>query len=356
MGFRTALYECHTALNARMIDFGGWDMPVQYEGVLAEHASVRNDAGVFDTSHMDAFWISGPDSLDALSRLVTQDLRSLPVGACRYGFLLNEDAGVIDDLIVYRMGEAEWMPVVNAGTATDDLDWMRRHCDGARVTVEDLRGIQGKLDVQGPNAVAILKSVFGLDLSDLKRFRWTRVENESESWIVSRTGYTGADGVEIYPPAASMRRIWQALTAAGARPCGLGARDTLRLEAGLPLNGHEFDPATSPAEAGMMRYCAKDEPFIGKEALLRRAAAPARLLVPFLLEGRQTARHGQSALLENGDVIGKVTSGSFCPTVGRALGFAYVAPAHASPGTRWFIDNGRSRLPAKVTTLPFLKP
>ncbi len=338
-----------------MIDFGGWEMPVQYEGVLAEHASVRNDAGVFDTSHMDAFWVSGPESLDALSLLVTQDLRTLAVGACRYGFLLNEDAGVIDDLIVYRMGAYEWMPVVNAGTAPADLDWMRRHCDGDRVTIKDLRGIQGKLDVQGPNAVAVLQRVFGFELSALKRFRWTRVENNNETWIVSRTGYTGADGVEIYPPAASMCRIWQTLIAAGVRPCGLGARDTLRLEAGLPLNGHEFDPGSSPAEAGMMRYCSKAEPFIGKEALLRRAATPASLLAPFLLEGRQTARNGQGVLLENGDAIGKVTSGSFCPTVGRALGFAYVAPEHAVPGSRWFVDNGRTRLPATVTTLPFLK-
>jgi aminomethyltransferase len=355
MGLRTALYESHIALNARMIDFGGWEMPLQYEGVLAEHASVRNDAGIFDTSHMNAFWISGPDSLDALSRLVTQDLRTLAVGACRYGFLLNEDAGVIDDLIVYRMSETEWMPVVNAGTAVAVLAWIRQHCDNARVTIKDLRDIQGKLDIQGPNAITIIKRIFDLDFSDLKRFRWTRVENNNEPWIVSRTGYTGADGVEIYPPAASMGRIWQALTEAGVRPCGLGARDTLRLEAGFPLNGHEFDPATSPAEAGMMRYCSKAEPFIGKEALMRRAAAPARLLAPFLLEGRQTARHGQSVVLENGDQIGKVTSGSFCPTVGRALGFAYVTPANALPDTRCFIDNGRTLLPATVTTLPFLK-
>ncbi len=355
MGFKTALYDSHLALKARMIDFGGWEMPVQYESVLAEHACVRNDAGVFDTSHMDAFWITGPDSLDTLSRLVTQDLRTLAVGACRYGFLLNETAGVIDDLIVYRMGDNEWMPVVNASTAPYDLIWMREHSEGSRTEIRDLRGIQGKLDVQGPNAITIVERIFRIDLSGLKRFRWTRVENDGDVWFVSRTGYTGSDGVEIYPPAESMCRIWRALLDAGVRPCGLGARDTLRLEAGLPLNGHEFDSALSPAEAGMMRYCAKAEPFIGKEALLRRAANPATLLAPFLLEGRQTARHGQNVLLENGDRIGRVTSGSFCPTVGRAIGFAHVTPSHAAPGKRWFIDTGRTSLPATATTLPFLK-
>ena len=355
MGLRTVLYESHVARGARMVDFGGWDMPVQYEGVLAEHAHVRTGAGLFDTSHMDAFWVEGPDSLDVLSRLVTQDLRTLAVGACRYGFLLNEEGGVLDDLIVYRMGDRQWMPVVNAGTAPSDFAWVRQHCSGTQTVVRDLRNEQGKLDVQGPEATAAVARVFGIGLTELRRFRWMRARVGGADWIVSRTGYTGEDGVEIYAPHADIRAAWQALLDAGVPSCGLGARDTLRLEAGLPLYGHEFDTSTSPAEAGFMRYCAKAEPFIGKEALLRREAAPAELLVPFRLDGRQTARNGQAVRLESGEAIGRVTSGSFCPTAGQALGFAYVAPPYARPGTRWFVDNGRALLPAMVTELPFLR-
>ncbi len=354
MGLRTILYDCHVARDARLIDFGGWDMPVQYDGVLAEHARVRSDVGMFDTSHMDAFWVEGPDSLDALSRIVTQELRTLAVGGCRYGFMLKEDGGVIDDLIVYRMGETQWMPVVNAGTAPGDFEWMSRQCADTATSVRDLRASQGKLDVQGPNALATLARVFGLDLSALRRFRWMRARVGADEWIVSRTGYTGEDGVEIYAPHAVIRSAWQALLDAGVKPCGLGARDTLRLEAGLPLYGHEFDLHTSPAETLWLRYCAKDEPFIGRDALLRRAVAPARLLAPFRLEGRQTARHGQTVRAADGAEIGRVTSGSYGPTVGQAIGFASVLPAHAQPGTTIWIDNGRALLPATVATLPFI--
>lgn len=353
MELQTPLYARHVAHGARMVEFGGWDMPVQYDGVLAEHARVRSGAGLFDTSHMDAFWIEGPGSLDALSRVVTQDLRTLAVGACRYGFLLNHEAGVIDDLIVYRMDEAAWMPVVNAGTAPGDFAWMREQLAGADCRLRDLRATQGKLDLQGPQAVAILARVLGIDAAGLRRFRWMRAAAGGHDWIVSRTGYTGEDGVELYAAPEAIDAAWQALTGAGVRPCGLGARDTLRLEAGLPLYGHEFDTATSPAEAGMMRYCKKEEPFVGREALLRRAARPALRLAPFRLAGRQTARHGQTVRSADGAPIGRVTSGSYGPTVGQAIGFAYVSPDAACPGAAWVVDTGRALLPATVTTLPF---
>ena len=354
MSLQTIFYDSHVALGARMMEFGGWDMPVQYAGVLAEHASVRTDVGLFDTSHMDAFWIEGPDSLDALSRVVTLDLRTLAIGACRYGFMLNESAGIIDDLIVYRMGERQWMPVVNAGTAAGDFDWMRQQCAGADCDVRDLRGTQGKLDLQGPNALAMLKRVFGVDAAGLRRFRWQRFTVGSVEWIVSRTGYTGEDGVEIYAPPSALLAVWQALIDAGVRPCGLGARDTLRLEAGLPLYGHEMDATTSPAEANLMRFCTKTEAFIGREALLRRAAAPASLLAPFQLEGRQTARNGQIVRRDNGTAIGRVTSGTYGPTVGRAIGFASVTPAEARLGSRWQVDTGRTLLAATVVDIPFI--
>jgi aminomethyltransferase len=356
MGLRTILYDSHLAQGARMVDFSGWDMPVQYDGVLAEHARVRTDAGMFDTAHMDAFWVEGPDSLDVLSRLVTQELRTLAVGACRYGFMLNEEAGVIDDLIVYRMGEAQWMPIVNAGTAPADFAWVCRQCAGTRTSAADLRGSQSKIDVQGPRALEAVRRALGVDASRLPRFRWMRASLAGADAVVSRTGYTGEDGVELYAPHAAIRAAWQALLDSGVKPCGLGARDTLRLEAGLPLYGHEFDLSSSPAETHLMKYCAKAEPFIGREVLLRRAASPARRLVPLRLEGRQTARHGQEVRDAAGAaVVGRVTSGSYGPTVGQAIGFAYVTPACAAPGTALTVDNGRALLPAVVAELPFRK-
>lgn len=355
MAHRTALYDRHVALGARMVEFGGWDMPIQYDGIIAEHARVRETAGMFDTSHMDAFLVTGIGSLDALSRVVTQDLRTLAVGACRYGFLLDESAGTLDDLIVYRMGVEAWMPVVNAGTAETDFAWIKRHCEGSGCEVRDLRGTQAKLDLQGPRSLALLSEVFGIDAADLRRFRWMRTRVGGGEWIVSRTGYTGEDGFEIYAAHAAIVAAWDALIEAGVRPCGLGARDTLRLEAGLPLYGHELDSVTSPAEAGMMRYCRKDEFFIGRDALLQRAAAPERLLVPFALESRQTARNGQAVRRADGTEIGRVTSGSYGPTAGRAIGFAYVVPEEAHIGARWMIDNGRTLLPATVVATPFFK-
>ena len=338
-----------------MVEFGGWDMPLQYAGVLAEHARVRTAAGLFDTSHMDAFWIEGRGSLDALSRVLTQDLRTLAVGACRYGFLLNEEAGVRDDLIIYRMGKHAWMPVVNAGTAPADFAWMEQQLAGSDCKISDLRNIQCKIDLQGPETMTLLADALGIDATGLRRFRWMRASFDGHDCIISRTGYTGEDGIELYAEPRAVEAAWLALTAAGVQPCGLGARDTLRLEAGFPLYGHELDTSTSPAEANLMRYCQKDEPFIGRKALLRRAAKPAELLVPFRLEGRQTARHGQTVKRADGTPIGRVTSGSYGPTVGQAIGFAYVTPDAAAPGTQWFIDNGRALLPATVATLPFLK-
>ncbi len=352
---KTVLHDRHVALGARMMDFGGWAMPLQYEGILAEHAAVRSGAGMFDTSHMDAFRIEGPDSLDVLSGLVTQDLRSLAVGACRYGFLLDEDAGVLDDLILYRMGEAEWMPVVNAGTAEDDFAWISRRLAGTRTVATDLREVQGKLDVQGPQALAHMSRLWDLDAGSLARFRWMRIRAAGADWVVSRTGYTGEDGVEIYATPAAIGSAWDALLDAGVKPCGLGARDTLRLEAGLPLYGHELSRAVSPAEAGLMRHCRKSEPFIGRQALLRRAEALQQRLAPFVMGGRQTARAGQPVRTAAGEEAGRVTSGAFAPTLGRAVGFALVRPDLATPGTSWHVDNGRSLLPATATKLPFLR-
>jgi aminomethyltransferase len=340
MNARTILFEKHVLAKARMVDFGGWDMPVQYDGIIAEHNRVRTHVGMFDTCHMDAFLIKGD-----LNPIVSQDLKTLAVGACRYGFLLNEEAGILDDQICYRLGESEWMMVVNASTAPADFAWVSQ-----RIEAQDLRSTQSKIDVQGPDALAEVTRILGLDLSDLKRFRWKRFSN----CLVSRTGYTGEDGVEIYATHEAIATFWDKLLANGVLPCGLGARDTLRLEAGLPLYGHEFDLTKSPAEANVMRYASKAESFIGKDALLERAKNLKEQLVAFKLEGRQSARNGQ--VVKQGDsVIGVVTSGSYCPTIAAAVGFAYVDPRHTVLGSTFSIDNGRALLAATVVEPPFYR-
>lgn len=348
----TILHDSHKRLGARLIDFGGWDLPVQYDGILVEHQRVRQDVGMFDTCHMDAFRVSGTGALDFLSYMLTQDLRTLADGRCRYGFMLREDAGVLDDLIAYRFSATDWMVVVNAGPAADDFAWLSRYRPVVGVSLTDLRGIQGKIDVQGPNSRRAVESVLGLDLSDMGYFRFRTF---GAGGIVSRTGYTGELGYEIFAPLVAVVALWERLLAAGVKPAGLGARDTLRLEAGLPLYGHELSEKVSPAEAGMLRYAGKSEAFMGREALLvRQQTAAAPHLSAFTIAGRQSARNGNRVLDAVGDEAGWVTSGSFSPTLGHAIGFAYVRPDLAVPGQIFDVDAGRNVLPARVTTAPFV--
>ncbi len=355
MNLRTVLYANHVALGARMVPFAGWEMPVQYEGVIAEHQRTRQGVTIFDTCHMDAFRVRGAGALDFLSRMLTADLRTLADGRCRYGFMLRDDGGVIDDLIAYRMEAEHWMLVVNAGTAPGDFAWLRQHLEpGAAVTLEDLRERQGKLDVQGPESPGAVARLLGQDLGDMKRFAFRHVIYEGSELCVSRTGYTGENGFELYAPLELVPEIWERLLGLGVTPAGLGARDTLRLEAGLSLYGHELTLAVSPVEAGLLRYAAKHETFIGREALQRRAAeGPAHMLAPFAIAGRQTARNGNRVQDAAGADIGWVASGSFAPTLGHAIGFAYVRPKHAAAGSQWRIDIGRRLLEARVTSAPF---
>ncbi|MDD5704452.1 MAG: glycine cleavage system aminomethyltransferase GcvT [Kiritimatiellae bacterium] len=354
---QTILHDRHVALGARMVPFAGWDMPVQYEGVLAEHQRTRQAVALFDTCHMDAFRVRGRGTLDYLSRMLTDDLRTLADGRCPYGFLLRDDGGVLDDLIAYRVTAEDWMLVVNAGTAEGDFAWLRQHLEGnAGVTLEDLRGAQGKLDVQGPESQAAVEGLLRQDLGALKRFSFGAWRYDGAALTVSRTGYTGENGYELYAPVAAIPRLWDRLIELGATPAGLGARDTLRLEAGLPLYGHELSVDVTPVEAGMMRYAGKNEPFTGREALLARmTAGVAWQLTPFVIAGRQTARNGNRVQAADGTDIGWVTSGSFAPSLGYAIGFAYVKPAHAGAGCCWRVDVGRRLLEARVTAAPFYR-
>ena len=337
-----------------MVPFSGWSMPVQYEGILAEHRHTRTDATVFDTSHMGRFIVSGAESLDALSGLLTTQVRGMQDGQCRYGFLLREDGGILDDTITYRFNRERWMIVVNAGTLAKDRDWIGTRLP-AGVHFEDVSESLAKLDVQGPRAVQGLGAALGLDASGLGYFRFASYRYGGGDMVISRTGYTGERGVELYVDAARIGEVWERLLSAGIKPAGLGARDTLRLEAGLPLYGHELSEEVTPVEAGLMRYVGKQEAFVGQAAVLRRQQEGPRIrLAGFRSAGRQTARAGHTVRIDGAEA-GQVTSGSFAPTLQCAIGFAFVRADEAHPGRRVQIDTGRTTLEAEIVSTPFYK-
>jgi aminomethyltransferase len=336
-----------------MVDFSGWFMPVQYDGILAEHHRTRSDVVLFDTCHMGRFWVTGPGAMDGIDHLLTTDVRAMQDGQCKYGFLLNEQGGILDDLITYRFNAERWLIVVNAGTLPKDREWIRARLP-AGVGFEDASTRMAKIDIQGPNALEKVEQVLGVEVVSLPYFRFKTFDCGGEA-IVSRTGYTGEKGVELYVDAARIVEVWDRFLKAGVKPAGLGARDTLRLEAGLPLYGHELSEEVTPVEAAMARYAMKTRPYIGSEAVRRRReAGPEKVLVGFRIEGRQSARAGQ-AVLSGGRQVGTVTSGSFSPTLQVVIGFAYVEPAFAGAGSRVQVDTGRALLEAEIVKTPFYK-
>ena len=351
---QTPLCAAHQALGARMIDFSGWLMPVQYDGILAEHHRTRTDVSMFDTCHMGRFIVSGAGALDSLSGILSTDLRTMTDGQCRYGFLLRDDGGILDDTITYRFNTEKWMVVVNAGTRDKDSAWIRGHLP-ASVHFEDHSDILAKIDVQGPNALARVSSVVGCDVGALRYFRFMTTVSQKREIVVSRTGYTGEKGVELYVGTDHIIALWESFLKAGMKPAGLGARDTLRLEASLPLYGHELSEMVTPVEAGMERYAAKNEAFCGGDAVRRRLTqGPQVRLCGFRIEGRQSARAGNK-VFANGQEIGRVTSGSFSPTLQKVIGFAYIASACTYPGNRVTVDTGRTQLDAELVRIPFYK-
>ena len=350
---KTPLFECHRRLGARMTEFAGWTLPVQYEGILSEHAATRSRASIFDTCHMGRLHVSGAGSTDALSRIVTADLRALRPGRCRYGLMLNEAGGILDDLIAYRLDDTEWLLVVNAGTRPRDIAWLEAHL-GPDAELFDATRSMAKLDVQGPGSPAAVETVLDCAVAALGRFAFGQCQCRGTWALVSRTGYTGETGFELYVEAGLAADLWQAFLDRGVTPAGLGARDTLRLEAGLPLYGHELTGEVTPVEAGLERYAAKDEPFIGQDACrARRAAGPTRTLAGFRIEGRRTARPGDR-VRAGGRTVGKVTSGSYSPTLGCAIGMAYIDVGSLENSATFAIDTGRAELQAVVAVMPFL--
>ncbi len=351
---QTILYSSHQALGARMIDFGGWMMPVQYEGIVAEHNNTRNNLSIFDICHMGEFIIEGVSAKEDLKRLLTTNIEPLVDGQCRYGFMLNKQAGVIDDLITYRLDENKWMLVVNAGTKEKDLQWIRGNVS-PETGVTDISDQTGKIDVQGPKSRPVIEEILNIDLSEIKFFRFKEIIWKNKTITVSRTGYTGEYGVELYSDNDTITELWQTFLDIGVKPAGLGARDTLRLEAGLPLYGHELDEETTPEQANLMRFVCLDNDFNGKSDLLEKMENEVgRTLCGFKIDGRQAARNGHSVVIDE-KIVGKVASGSFSPTLNSSIGTAFIDRKKSAINTVIGIDNGRKILDATIIDLPFYK-
>jgi aminomethyltransferase len=329
MGLKTALYEEHKALGARIVPFAGWDMPLHYGSQLAEHHAVRRDSGVFDVSHMRILDITGGEALAFLRRLLANDPGKLRIpGKALYSCMLNERGGVIDDLVVYYRAPDRFRTVVNAATAGKDLAWMHAQTAGAGVAVHP-RADLCMIAVQGPRAreraAPLLPAGLEARVQDLQPF----CAAEAGEWLVSRTGYTGEDGLEIMCPANDAVGLWAGLIKAGVTPCGLGARDTLRLEAGMNLYGQDMDENVTPLESGLGWTVAWEPPeraFMGREALeAQRAAGRSRQFVGLLLTGPGVLRSHQQ-VVKDGAVVGELTSGGFAPTLERSVGLARIAP------------------------------
>lgn len=356
----TALTSVHEKLGAKMVPFAGYNMPVQYEGVVAEHQTVRGGVGVFDVSHMGEFIISGPKALDLIQKVTSNDASKLVPGKIQYSCLPNDKGGIVDDLLVYKMNEEEYMLVVNASNIDKDWDWISSHNDmGAEmVNVSDALSL---LAVQGPKAAEALQSLTDINLADMKYYTYEQGKFAGvDNVIVSATGYTGAGGFEIYFPNGVAEEIWNKVLEAGAdfdiKPIGLGARDTLRLEMGFCLYGNDIDDQTSPLEAGLGWITKFTKDFINSENLkAQKEAGITRRLVGFELIDRGVPRQGYPIANEAGEEIGVVTSGTMGPSVQKSIGMGYVPVDMKAEDTEIYIVVRKKKLKAKVVKLPFYK-
>ncbi|MDL5350659.1 glycine cleavage system aminomethyltransferase GcvT [Microbacterium sp. zg-YB36] len=360
----TTLRDRHDALGAAFTDFGGWMMPVRYSSDLAEHHAVRHAAGLFDISHMAEFIVEGDDAGAFLDYALAGRVSTLPLGKAKYSLVLTESGGIVDDVIVYRLDDGWYLVIANAGNRVAVAQAFAERAEGFTVAVEDATDSFSLIAVQGPAARGILEAtagISGLDrpLSELPYYAAARGEFTGEPLLVARTGYTGEDGFELLVPNAVAGDLWDALLAAGAPhglvPAGLAARDTLRLEAGMPLYGHELSLDIVPAQAGLGRVVAADKPaFVGKAGLAAVVSADAPVLVGLTGDGKRAGRAGY-AVYDGDRAVGEITSGALSPTLGHPIAMAFVSPAVSASGTDLTIDVRGTRLPATVTALPFYR-
>jgi aminomethyltransferase len=361
---KTALNSVHRKLGAKMVDFNGWDMPVEYSGIIAEHMTVRTGVGIFDVSHMGDIRLAGPDALAAVQHISMNDASRLAIGQAQYSALLYPQGTFVDDVIVHRLGEEEYLLVINAGTREKDFNWVRENTRQFNCRVENLSDDFTQIAIQGPKGIDLLQKLTDADLSSVKFYWVTRgTVCGLGNTLIARTGYTGEDGFEIYVPSdePTSVRVWNDVLEAGREfgvlACGLGARNTLRLEAKLPLYGHEISDTINVWEVGLDRFCKMEKPrFIGRESLaIAKASAITRTLIGLEMIDRGIARDGYKVFDAAGKEIGYVTSGSYAPFLKKNIALAYVPPDLSAVGTELLVEIRGQRLKAKIVPTPFYK-
>jgi aminomethyltransferase len=351
---KTPLHGEHLALGARMVEFAGWDMPVQYGGVIQEAKSVRQAAGMFDVSHMGRTRHRGEQVIAFWDYLATNDIQKLTDGASTYSLLCYPDGGCVDDIIVYRIAENELFVVINAANRDKDIAWIRDH-NSEGVEIDDETFETAMIAVQGPKSVEIVESLADAPVSQVERFHSTQCSVAGAPAFLGRTGYTGEDGFEIIVPADQAPSVWRALLGSGVTPCGLAARDVLRVEAGLPLYGHELSPTINPIEAGLGWVCKKERAYIGKEAIdAMRAGGPPKKLVGIRMHSRIVPREGYK-VFRDGEEIGVVSSGVFSPMLDCGIAFAFVRSDRAELDTDCEVEVREKRQPATIVHKRFLQ-
>lgn len=356
----TALSTIHEALGAKMVPFAGYNMPVSYEGVNIEHETVRNGVGVFDVSHMGEFLITGPNALDLIQRVTSNDASKLVDGQAQYSCFPNESNGIVDDLIVYRLNQEKWLLVVNASNIDKDWNWISSH-NSMGAEMKNLSEDYSLLAIQGPKAVEAMQSLTSVDLNEIKFYTFRVADFAGiEHVIISATGYTGSGGFEIYCKNSEVTQIWKKVFQAGAdweiKPIGLAARDTLRLEMGYCLYGNDIDDTTSPIEAGLSWITKFTKDFINAKNLKKeKEHGPERRLIAFELNERGIPRQGYDIVDGQGKVIGNVTSGTMSPSLGKGIGMGYVPSIMKDVGTQIHIQIRKNAVPATIIKLPFYK-
>jgi len=356
----TALTHIHESLGAKMVPFAGYNMPVSYEGVNMEHETVRNGVGVFDVSHMGEFLITGPNALDLIQHVTSNDASKLVDGQAQYSCLPNEDGGIVDDLIVYRLNQEKWLLVVNASNIEKDWNWINKH-NHVGAELRNLSEDYSLLAIQGPKAVEAMQSLTSEDLSAIKFYTFKVADFAGiDHVIISATGYTGSGGFEIYCKNSEVEQVWNKVMEAGAsfgiKPIGLAARDTLRLEMGYCLYGNDIDDTTSPLEAGLGWITKFTKDFVNSENLkAQKEAGPKRKLIAFELNERGIPRHDYEIVDDKGNVVGKVTSGTMAPSLGKGIGLGYVPTEMSALGSEIYIQIRKNAVPATVVKLPFYK-
>lgn len=352
----TCLHDRHVGLGAQMSPFGGFDMPIQYKGIVEEHNAVRQACGVFDVSHMGEVSVTGPDAEKFVNHIFTNDLTGAPSGKCFYGMMLHPTGGVVDDLLVYKRGENNFFLVINAANIDKDVAWIEKNAEGFDVKIDHQSDSYGELAIQGPKAEAIITELLNIKCEQIPFYCFEEQTWNGEPIIISRTGYTGEDGFEIYGSHEVTRKIWDILIESGkVEPCGLGCRDTLRFEVGLPLYGDELTDEITPIEAGLGIFVKLDKPeFIGKEAIAaQKAEGVKRKLVGLELADRAIPRHGYEVLNEEGETVGEVTTGYHAISVDKSIAMALVDARFAALGTPLQVKIRRKTFPATVVKKKF---